>query len=67
MPDPLELVRNELEARRGDLRKLAHECPMAYDTILRIKNREGDPGYEKVRKLYRCLFDGDLSVPPPSA
>lgn len=24
---------------------------MSYDTILRIKNGEGDPGYSKVRRL----------------
>lgn len=59
MADPSNLlgpVVAELERRKGDLPALAKASGMSYDTILRIKNREGDPGYSKVEKLHRFLF-----------
>lgn len=37
--------------RKGDLRRVAAESGIAYDTCHRIKNGEGDPGYSKVRTL----------------
>lgn len=52
----LDQVVAELEQRKGDLPALAKASGMSYDTILRIKNREGDPGYSKVEKLHRFLF-----------
>ena len=51
MPDLLEFVRSQLAAHKGDLRRVAAESGIAYDTCLRVKNGEGDPGYSKVRKL----------------
>ena len=54
----LEKVVAELSSRTGELRKVATESGIAYDTILRIKNREGDPGFGKVDALYRFLFIG---------
>lgn len=58
--DLLERVIRELDHRRGDLREVARAADLSYDTVLRIKNRENDPGYSKVRALADVLF-------PPSA
>lgn len=60
--DPLEKVVSELERRRGDLPAIARGCGLAYDTILRIKNRENDPGYSKVKALHDFLFGADKEV-----
>lgn len=54
--DPLEQVVAELEQRRGDLPRIARDSGIPYDTILRIKNRQNDPGYSKVRHLHEFLF-----------
>lgn len=53
--DLLELVVAELDKRKGDLPKVAKDSGLSYDTVLRIKNRENDPGYSKVRTLARYL------------
>jgi hypothetical protein len=47
--DPLSQVVAELERRGGELPKVARDCDLSYDTVLRIKNRENDPGYSKVK------------------
>lgn len=49
--DLLERVVTALEARKGDLQSVARATGVPYDTVLRIKNRENDPGYSKVRAL----------------
>lgn len=49
--DLLTYVRAKLEEHKGDLRRVSSESGIAYDTCLRIKNCEGDPGYSKVRVL----------------
>jgi hypothetical protein len=49
--DLLDRVVAELANRKGDLLKVSRESGVAYDTVLRIKNRENDPGYSKVRAL----------------
>jgi len=54
--DLLERVVAALEARRGDLPTVARESGVPYDTVLRIKNRENDPGYSRVVKLAAYLF-----------
>lgn len=54
--DLLERVVVALNERKGSLRTLADECGIPYDTVLRVKNREGDPGYSKVRTLALLLF-----------
>lgn len=54
--DILERVVAELNERTGDLPRVARESGVPYDTVLRIKNRENDPGYSKVRTLHRYLF-----------
>lgn len=59
--DILKAVVTELSNRTGDLRQLSTEAGLAYDTVLRIKNQEGDPGYSKVRKL--AVFFGFLKQP----
>jgi predicted transcriptional regulator len=51
MNDLLQFVRAELQRSVGDLNRVAHESGLAYDTVLRIKNGEGDPGYSKVQRL----------------
>jgi hypothetical protein len=69
--DPLNAVIAELERRKGDLPAVAKACGLSYDTVLRIKNRENDPGYSKVQKLHIYLFGGErdaqLDLAPASA
>ena len=50
-PDLLARVVAELEARAGSLRTVSAESGIGYDTVLRIKNQENDPGYSKVLAL----------------
>lgn len=50
--DLLNSVRSNLERDVGRLRLVAQETGIPYDTILRIKNGEGDPGYSKVQALF---------------
>lgn len=54
--DLLEAVVAELERRKGDLPAVAKASGLSYDTVLRIKNRENDPGYSKVQALHRSLW-----------
>lgn len=54
--DLLDAVVAELDRRKGDLPKVARESGIPYDTVLRIKNRENDPGYSKVLTLHQYLF-----------
>jgi transcriptional regulator with XRE-family HTH domain len=49
--DKLRIIRDELERRKGDIRRISSETGLSYDTVLRIKNGEGDPGFSKVAKL----------------
>lgn len=49
--DLLAAVVAELERRKGELTDISKGSGVAYDTVHRIKNRENDPGYSKVRKL----------------
>lgn len=49
--DLLSAVRRRLNNDTGRLRQVAAETEIPYDTILRIKNGEGDPGYSKVKIL----------------
>lgn len=56
MENMLEKVRTELVTRKGDLMKIARETKVSYDTILRIRDNECDPGYSKVETLYQHLF-----------
>jgi hypothetical protein len=54
--DLLDRVVAALTERRGDLHSVAVATGISYDTVLRIRNRENDPGYSKVRKLAAHLF-----------
>ena len=49
--DLLNAVRERLRGDLGNLRHVAEETDICYDTLLRIKNGEGDPGYAKVRAI----------------
>jgi len=60
--DLLSDVCAALEKRVGDLRLISKESGVAYDTVLRIKNKEGEPGYFKVRALAK--YFGLLSPKP---
>jgi hypothetical protein len=51
--DLLKVVRQKLTDDVGNLRKVSSDSGIPYDTILRIKNGEGDPGYSKVYALSR--------------
>lgn len=53
--DLLEAVISELERRKGDLPAVAKASGVPYDTVHRIKNREGDTAYAKVRALADAL------------
>lgn len=59
--DLLSEVVQELERREGQLKAIADGAGLAYDTVLRIKRRENDPGYSKVATLHRYLF-GDKAA-----
>lgn len=63
--DLLEAVVRELTNRQGDLPKVAQDTGIPYDTVLRIKRRENDPGYSKVQTLHRYLFPAPVAVPEP--
>jgi hypothetical protein len=51
--DLLKAVRKRLADDVGNLRRVSADSGIPYDTILRIKNGEGDPGYSKVHALSR--------------
>lgn len=55
-PDLLAEVVQELNRRQGDLPRVARETGIPYDTVLRIKRQENDPGYSKVKALHDYLF-----------
>lgn len=57
--DLLEEVIQELGRRQGDLASIARDTQMQYKTVLRIKQRQNDPGYSKVAALHRYLFGGE--------
>jgi hypothetical protein len=61
--DLLEAVVAALEERKGDLPAVAAGTGIPYDTVLRIKNRENDPGYSKVRRLADFLFGATQAGP----
>lgn len=65
--DPLDQVVAELERRRGDLPAVAKACGLPYDTVLRIKNRENDPGYSRVRLLHDFLFGSQVAAEKEAA
>ena len=59
MNDLLNYVKARLDDNVGRLQDVARCTGLSYDTVLRIKNGEGDPGYSKIRLLgdffgYRC-------------
>lgn len=49
--DDLKFVRQQLAKSDGQMVEIAKLMGFSYDTILRIKSGEGDPGYSKVRRL----------------
>ena len=49
--DLLEQIRRFLSEDEGRIRHVASMSGIPYDTVLRIKNGEGDPGYSKVKAL----------------
>jgi transcriptional regulator with XRE-family HTH domain len=57
--DLLKRVVAALEARKGDLLSVAKATGLSYDTVLRIKNGEGDPGYSKVATLAAYLLTSE--------
>lgn len=49
-------VRAELINRKGQVRRIARETEISYDTVLRIRdNPEYEPGYFKVAKIAEYL------------
>lgn len=57
--DLLADVVRELNNRPGDVAAIARATNLTYDTVLRIKRQENDPGYSKVAALHRYLFGGE--------
>lgn len=55
-PDLLTQVVAELERLKGDLARVARESGVPYDTVLRLKNRENDPGFSLVKRMHEHLF-----------
>ena len=53
--DLLDAVVGELNRRLGEIPTIARSAGLSYDTVLRIKNRENDPGYSKVKALAVAL------------
>ncbi len=69
-PDLLDLVVAELQRRKGELPAISRAAGVAYDTVHRIKNRENDPGYSRVRRLAAVLgiqVDARLEIGAESA
>ena len=56
MTNILQQVREALHAQRGNLREIARESGVSYDTVLRIRDNETDPGFSKVAALHAVLF-----------
>ena len=54
--DQLDRVVAELNSPDRVLTTVAKECGIPYDTVLRIKRKENDPGYSKVKRLHDYLF-----------
>jgi len=50
--DMLKLVQERLKDPNTVTKKVATDTGMNYDTVLRIRNGEVDPGYSKVKALY---------------
>jgi len=49
--DLLDFVRSKLKTSKGQLRNIATQSGVSYDTVLRVRNGKVDPGYSKVRAL----------------
>jgi predicted transcriptional regulator len=56
MTDILQQVRDALHKKRGALREIARDSGVSYDTVLRIRDGETDPGFSKVAALHAVLF-----------
>lgn len=60
MEKPIDLlprVSAELGRRRGNLRQIAKDTGISYDTLARIRDQaDNSPSYSKVRDLYEYLF-----------
>ncbi len=54
--DLLARVRAELARLQGDLPRVARESGVPYDSLLRVKNAEGDVMYSRVKQLADYLF-----------
>jgi len=65
MSDLLEYVRSQLEANKGSIRRIADDTGISYDTCLRIKNAEGDPGFSKIQRLAEYFGEGKSAPPSP--
>jgi hypothetical protein len=52
----LEPIRTELHARKGHIRRIAHEVGISYDTVRRVMlEPDYEPGFSKVQKLAEYL------------
>ena len=56
MTNILQQVRDALHHQRGNLREIARESGVSYDTVLRIRDNETDPGFSKVAAIHAVLF-----------
>lgn len=54
--DMLGAVVAELKDRAGQIRRIAAETGISYDTVLRVKNEENNPSYNLVKRLHDHLF-----------
>lgn len=52
---PPEVIAKHLGVHAGALRRVAEESGVPYDTILRLKNKEGDPRFGTLERTARYL------------
>lgn len=62
--DILKRVQARLKDPDTVIRKVATDTGMNYDTVLRIRDGEVDPGYSKVKKLADYLFSEAATTRP---
>ena len=62
-PDMLEQVIAALIDRGVPMTRVSEQSGVPYDTVLRVKNREGGSTYETVKRLHEHLFSQAEKVP----
>ena len=61
-PNLRQRVADELERRRGNMKRISVATGVSYDTLLRIKGLELEVGYSKVQTVHDYLFPAQTEV-----